>query len=87
MLHIHKLSISLHLNSLHIAFLLLIDKLAASIKTERGFIQVDEKMRVLKEKDGEVVPNLYCIGDANGKLMLAHVASAQVSESSCACNK
>jgi pyruvate/2-oxoglutarate dehydrogenase complex dihydrolipoamide dehydrogenase (E3) component len=23
------------------------------------------------------VPNLYCIGDANGKLMLAHAASAQ----------
>jgi len=23
------------------------------------------------------VPHLYCIGDANGKLMLAHAASAQ----------
>ena len=23
------------------------------------------------------VPNLFCIGDANGKLMLAHAASAQ----------
>jgi len=23
------------------------------------------------------VPHLYCIGDANGKMMLAHAASAQ----------
>jgi hypothetical protein len=29
-------------------------------------------------KDGKVVPNVYCIGDANGKYMLAHAASAQV---------
>lgn len=35
-------------------------------------------MRVLTKEGGEVVPNLYCIGDANGKLMLAHAASAQV---------
>lgn len=27
---------------------------------------------------GKVVPHLYCIGDANGKYMLAHAASAQV---------
>ncbi|BAF16613.2 Os05g0156700 [Oryza sativa Japonica Group] len=33
-------------------------------------------MRVM-DADGNVVPNLYCIGDANGKLMLAHAASAQ----------
>jgi dihydrolipoamide dehydrogenase len=26
---------------------------------------------------GKVVPNVYCIGDANGKYMLAHAASAQ----------
>lgn len=38
--------------------------------------QVDEKMQVLTKEGGEVVPNLYCIGDANGKLMLAHAASA-----------
>lgn len=49
----------------------------AGVQTERGFINVDEKMRVLKSKDGEVVEGLYCIGDANGKLMLAHTASAQ----------
>ncbi len=28
-------------------------------------------------KDGKIVPNVYCIGDANGKYMLAHAASAQ----------
>lgn len=43
----------------------------------RGFIPVDDRMRVL-DKAGKAVPNLYCIGDANGKLMLAHAASAQV---------
>lgn len=43
----------------------------------RGFVPVSEKMEVLG-KDGKVVPNVYCIGDANGKYMLAHAASAQV---------
>ena len=33
-------------------------------------------MRVLDKPDGEIVPNLWCIGDANGKMMLAHAASA-----------
>jgi len=50
---------------------------AAGIETDRGFINVDEHMRVLRKKGGEVVPGLYCIGDANGKMMLAHAASAQ----------
>lgn len=50
------------------------------IETDRGFVSVDEKMRVLTKKEGgKVVKGLYCIGDANGKLMLAHAASAQVS--------
>lgn len=51
----------------------------AGIETDRmGYIAVDEKMRVLSKKEGgEVVPHVYCIGDANGKLMLAHAASAQ----------
>lgn len=49
----------------------------AGIETERGFVSVDDHMRVLTKKDGKIVPNLYCIGDANGKLMLAHTASAQ----------
>merc|ERR1712084_148696 len=47
------------------------------IETVRGFVQVDEHMRVLDKPGGEVVPNLWCIGDANGKMMLAHAASAQ----------
>eukprot|EP00587_Corethron_hystrix_P006058 CAMPEP_0113310214 /NCGR_PEP_ID=MMETSP0010_2-20120614/7951_1 /TAXON_ID=216773 ORGANISM="Corethron hystrix, Strain 308" /NCGR_SAMPLE_ID=MMETSP0010_2 /ASSEMBLY_ACC=CAM_ASM_000155 /LENGTH=529 /DNA_ID=CAMNT_0000165629 /DNA_START=135 /DNA_END=1724 /DNA_ORIENTATION=- /assembly_acc=CAM_ASM_000155 len=52
---------------------------AAGVTTSRGFVAVDENMRVLTEHGdaGEVMPNLYCIGDANGKMMLAHAASAQ----------
>ncbi|XP_057958591.1 dihydrolipoyl dehydrogenase 2, chloroplastic-like isoform X2 [Malania oleifera] len=33
-------------------------------------------MRVI-DANGKLVPHLYCIGDANGKMMLAHAASAQ----------
>ncbi|KAI3848816.1 hypothetical protein MKW92_046669 [Papaver armeniacum] len=47
-----------------------------NVETQRGFVPVDERMQVI-DKDGKLVPNLYCIGDANGKLMLAHAASAQ----------
>lgn len=47
------------------------------IETVRGFVQVTEKMEVLDKADGSVIPGLYCIGDANGKMMLAHAASAQ----------
>jgi dihydrolipoamide dehydrogenase len=43
----------------------------------RGFVPVNDKMEVLDTK-GKPVPHVYCIGDANGKLMLAHAASAQV---------
>ena len=43
----------------------------------RGFIPVDDHMRVL-DKAGKAIPHVFCIGDANGKLMLAHAASAQV---------
>lgn len=45
-------------------------------ETQRGFIPVDDRMRVL-DRDGKAVDNVYCIGDANGKMMLAHAASAQ----------
>ncbi|AFZ48207.1 dihydrolipoamide dehydrogenase [Cyanobacterium stanieri PCC 7202] len=45
------------------------------IETERGFIPVNDKMQVLK--DGQVVPHLWAVGDANGKMMLAHAASGQ----------
>mmetsp|Transcript_29271 Transcript_29271/g.44285 ORF Transcript_29271/g.44285 Transcript_29271/m.44285 type:complete len:523 (+) Transcript_29271:165-1733(+) len=48
------------------------------IETNRGFVAVNEKMQVLtKAEDGEIIPNVWCIGDANGKMMLAHAASAQ----------
>jgi dihydrolipoamide dehydrogenase len=47
-----------------------------SATDRRGFIPVDDRMRVL-DKDGKPVGGVYCIGDANGKYMLAHAASAQ----------
>ncbi|KAL1504277.1 hypothetical protein AB1Y20_010686 [Prymnesium parvum] len=46
------------------------------VQMNRGFVQVDEKMRAL-DTDGNVIPGLWCIGDLNGKMMLAHAASAQ----------
>ncbi|GKB31042.1 dihydrolipoyl dehydrogenase 2, chloroplastic-like protein, partial [Tanacetum coccineum] len=46
-----------------------------NMETQHGFIPVDKRMRVIDSK-GELVPHLYCIGDANGKMMLAHAASA-----------
>ena len=51
----------------------------AGITTQRGFVNVNEKMEVMSsfEDDATVIPNVYCIGDANGKMMLAHAASAQ----------
>jgi len=42
----------------------------------RGFAQVNDKMQAL-DNDGNVIEGLYCIGDLNGKMMLAHAASAQ----------
>lgn len=42
----------------------------------RGFVPVSDKMEVLGD-DGKPVGGVYCIGDANGKYMLAHAASAQ----------
>lgn len=41
----------------------------------RGFIPINDEMAVLLE--GEPVPHLWAIGDATGKMMLAHAASAQ----------
>jgi dihydrolipoamide dehydrogenase len=43
---------------------------AVGVKTERGFIQIDDKMATN-------VTGIYAIGDVTGKLALAHVASAQ----------
>merc|ERR1712157_444518 len=50
---------------------------AAGIETNRGFINVNDKMQVLSNHgdDAQIIPNVYCIGDANGKMMLAHAAS------------
>ncbi|HEY9906891.1 MAG TPA: dihydrolipoyl dehydrogenase [Thermosynechococcaceae cyanobacterium] len=41
----------------------------------RGFIAINDEMAVLS--GGEPVPHLWAIGDATGKMMLAHAASAQ----------
>lgn len=41
----------------------------------RNNIPVDARMAVLAS--GEIVPHLWAIGDATGKMMLAHAASAQ----------
>lgn len=43
---------------------------AAGIRTEKGFILVDDQMRTN-------ISNIYAIGDLTGKIQLAHVASAQ----------
>jgi dihydrolipoamide dehydrogenase len=43
---------------------------AAGVATERGFVQVDDRMKTN-------VDGVYAIGDVTGKLMLAHVASDQ----------
>jgi dihydrolipoamide dehydrogenase len=45
------------------------------IELQRGFIPVDDHLAVTQS--GEAVPHLWAIGDATGKLMLAHTASAQ----------
>jgi dihydrolipoamide dehydrogenase len=44
-------------------------------RDRRNFIPVNDQMAVLSA--GEVVPHLWAIGDATGKMMLAHAASAQ----------
>lgn len=41
----------------------------------RGFIPVNDQMQVIN--NGEVVPHVWAVGDANGKMMLAHSASGQ----------
>lgn len=42
---------------------------------KRGFIPVNDYLGVVK--NGETVPHLWAIGDATGKMMLAHTASSQ----------
>ncbi len=49
---------------------------AVGVETVRpGFIPINDHMAVLS--NGEPVPHLWAIGDATGKLMLAHAAAAQ----------
>lgn len=50
---------------------------AISVDTDRrGFVPVNDRMQMV-DKNGKTIPNVFCIGDANGKYMLAHAASAQ----------
>jgi dihydrolipoamide dehydrogenase len=42
----------------------------AGVEVEGGFVPIDERMRT-------GVPGIFAIGDVTGKLLLAHVASAQ----------
>ena len=48
---------------------------ACGIETNRGFIPVDDQLRVLV--NGSPVPHLWAVGDVTGKMMLAHTAAAQ----------
>ena len=41
----------------------------------RGFIAVNDRLQVLQ--DGKAIPHLWAVGDATGKMMLAHAASGQ----------
>jgi dihydrolipoamide dehydrogenase len=48
-----------------------------NVETDRrGFVPVNDKMQVV-DSSGKAMTNVFCIGDANGKYMLAHAASAQ----------
>jgi dihydrolipoamide dehydrogenase len=48
---------------------------ACGIETNRGFVPVDDQMRVLV--NGAPMPHLWAVGDVTGKMMLAHTAAAQ----------
>jgi len=48
---------------------------ACGVDTNRGFIPVDDQLRVLV--NGQPVPHLWAVGDVTGKMMLAHTAAAQ----------
>ena len=52
---------------------------SVGVATQRGFIPVDDTMRVLAsaEPGAAVVPHLWAVGDVTGKMMLAHTAAAQ----------
>ena len=48
---------------------------SCGVDTNRGFIPVDDQMRVLV--NGAPVEHLWAVGDVTGKMMLAHTAAAQ----------
>ena len=48
---------------------------SCGVDTNRGFIPVDDQMRVLV--NGAPVAHLWAVGDVTGKMMLAHTAAAQ----------
>ena len=52
---------------------------SVGVTTQRGFIPVDDSLRVLAsaEPGAEPVPHLWAVGDVTGKMMLAHTAAAQ----------
>ncbi|MFZ0407026.1 MAG: dihydrolipoyl dehydrogenase [Cyanobium sp.] len=52
---------------------------SVGVETNRGFIPVDDTMRVLSsnEAGAPAVPHLWAVGDVTGKMMLAHTAAAQ----------
>ncbi|MFS7925210.1 putative dihydrolipoyl dehydrogenase [Helianthus anomalus] len=58
----------------------IMDFIWINVETQRGFVPVDEHMRVIDANGNTVCSSLilhWWFGDANGKLMLAHAASAQ----------
>jgi len=52
---------------------------SVGVETHRGFIPVDDTMRVLNSREAGAapVPHLWAVGDVTGKMMLAHTAAAQ----------
>jgi dihydrolipoamide dehydrogenase len=48
---------------------------SVGVTLARGFIPIDDHLQVLA--DGQLVPHLWAIGDATGKMMLAHTAATQ----------
>jgi dihydrolipoamide dehydrogenase len=48
---------------------------SVGVTLERGFIPIDDHLQVLA--NGQPVPHLWAIGDATGKMMLAHTAATQ----------
>jgi dihydrolipoamide dehydrogenase len=48
---------------------------AVGVTLNRGFVPIDDHLQVLA--DGVQVPHLWAIGDATGKMMLAHTAATQ----------